>query len=590
MITTPATSRRADPRPAKLCMDAHQIRTESSRGCREGRTDVSQAAPEILIDGPSAQTSSFDVFSRSGTERSVGRELAENDFESPRQAPAGDGDPHDRLVPDRVPGPTPTAHDPGESSAGDVEPAESDRRIRIVWVPQDESALDAFASESGVPDEVTSPAAVTHRPAVASATAPIQQRATVFAADTAADVEPGGSGQPMRIVWLLGNESALDAFASEPVVRDVSRSSPAAATCQPPIEALPAPVREPATARIPRNVRRGTVRRPTIALLERSVLAALAIAVTCGGMAGVYLRRNPAGRAVAALPVHGGTDQLAATPPPSGTASPPENDQRATASVHESLATARDELPVAPGPIVRGSELRREGSSLHAETIPKPTPASAPRGTAPLTPLRAANNASSSPLPVVSPQTPPTRIGPLAASGTITSQRGQSDEVPSLSQVMPATPRATVEASAIPSAAAEPVTPLAAASSIAESTRARETTPAVVAVPDDQRIAALLKRFTDAYTQLNATAAKAVWPSVDGRALARAFDELESQSIAFDDCTVRLSGADARAACVGNLTYVPKIGRRSARTVKQHWNFVMSKNSEGWTILDAQMR
>ena len=142
----------------------------------------------------------------------------------------------------------------------------------------------------------------------------------------------------------------------------------------------------------------------------------------------------------------------------------------------------------------------------------------------------------------------------------------------------------------VPPAAADPVTPDAGTSSTTDRVRVTDATPGIAAAADEQRIAAVLKRFTDAYAQLNAPAAKAVWPSVDGRALSRAFDALESQSIEFDDCTVHFAGAEARAACVGNITYVPKIGRRSARTVNRHWNFVMKRNSDGWMIADAQMR
>jgi hypothetical protein len=159
---------------------------------------------------------------------------------------------------------------------------------------------------------------------------------------------------------------------------------------------------------------------------------------------------------------------------------------------------------------------------------------------------------------------------------------------------MPLAARAPAEAPVIAPESGDPVVaPPASPSSTIDRARGTAGTPAVAAVAavgDEQRIAAVLKRFSDAYTQLNAPAAKSVWPGVDGRALARAFEALESQSIRFDDCTVRLSGTDARAACVGNLTYVPKIGRRSAHTVNQHWNFVMKKNADVWTITDAQMR
>jgi hypothetical protein len=304
-------------------------------------------------------------------------------------------------------------------------------------------------------------------------------------------------------------------------------------------------------------------------------------------MAGLYVRRRAASLAATPFAVHHETNQVAIAVAASEIVSPPEHSQTATVAVNEQSVLSGDNLAVA-----RGIELRREAPPPGATTIPDAPPASARQETSALALPRSVNQNLSPPLAVVSPaETPSTRIDPLATSGIETSSREKSDgsDVPSTPQSMPAAARAPLEAFVVPSTA-NPVTPLAATSLTTARERAAEATPIVVAVADERRIAAVLKRFTDAYTQLNVPAAKAVWPSVDGRALARAFDALASQSIAFDDCTVHFSGAEARAACVGNLTYVPKIGRRSARTVSQHWNFVMNKNPEGWTITDAQMR
>ena len=100
-------------------------------------------------------------------------------------------------------------------------------------------------------------------------------------------------------------------------------------------------------------------------------------------------------------------------------------------------------------------------------------------------------------------------------------------------------PIVPVEASVAPPTSGD-AAPDAGTTPSTDRVRVTDATPGVAAVADEQRIAAVLKRFTDAYTQLDAPAAKAVWPSVDGRALSRAFNALESQSIEFDDCTVHL--------------------------------------------------
>ena len=51
---------------------------------------------------------------------------------------------------------------------------------------------------------------------------------------------------------------------------------------------------------------------------------------------------------------------------------------------------------------------------------------------------------------------------------------------------------------------------------------------------DEADIQSTLTRFRTAYSQLNASAARDVWPSVDARALERAFQSLKSQDLRFD--------------------------------------------------------
>ena len=75
---------------------------------------------------------------------------------------------------------------------------------------------------------------------------------------------------------------------------------------------------------------------------------------------------------------------------------------------------------------------------------------------------------------------------------------------------------------------------------------------------------------------LDAEAARAVWPSVDARALARAFDSLTSQELAFDTA-VRDRGEAATAKCRGSATYTPKIGSREPRLESRQWTFQLRK-------------
>lgn len=105
---------------------------------------------------------------------------------------------------------------------------------------------------------------------------------------------------------------------------------------------------------------------------------------------------------------------------------------------------------------------------------------------------------------------------------------------------------------------------------------------------DEERIRATLSRFGTAYSRLDAGAARAVWPSVDVRALERAFDGLKSQELRFDRCSLAVDGVRARAACTGRAVYVPRIGNQSPRTTSREWTFELKKAEQGWTIASAR--
>jgi hypothetical protein len=81
-----------------------------------------------------------------------------------------------------------------------------------------------------------------------------------------------------------------------------------------------------------------------------------------------------------------------------------------------------------------------------------------------------------------------------------------------------------------------------------------------------------------------------VWPSVDARALGRAFAELRSQRLTFDDCDIAVDGARATAACHGATTYVPRAGDQSPRTEPRMWRFTLERGRDAnWQIASAQI-
>jgi hypothetical protein len=110
-----------------------------------------------------------------------------------------------------------------------------------------------------------------------------------------------------------------------------------------------------------------------------------------------------------------------------------------------------------------------------------------------------------------------------------------------------------------------------------------------VAPPDDQvLVRQVLQRYRKAYEGLDARSAQAVWPAVNEAALARAFDGLQSQSLTFEACDVRLRGEAASANCHGSARYVPKIGSREPRVEPRVWNFTLRKAEGDWKIDSAR--
>lgn len=117
-----------------------------------------------------------------------------------------------------------------------------------------------------------------------------------------------------------------------------------------------------------------------------------------------------------------------------------------------------------------------------------------------------------------------------------------------------------------------------------------EALPSVVARTEQSEIQRALGQYRSAYQLLDAEAAREVWPSVDVRALARAFDSLTSQQLAFDTCLFEIAGDAATAQCRGSATYTPKVGNRAPKLESRQWTFQLRKLDEGWKIQSAQAR
>jgi tetratricopeptide (TPR) repeat protein len=114
---------------------------------------------------------------------------------------------------------------------------------------------------------------------------------------------------------------------------------------------------------------------------------------------------------------------------------------------------------------------------------------------------------------------------------------------------------------------------------------------AVVTSPaDTSRVEEVLLRYARAYDSLDASAARAVWPSVNEKALARAFQDLSSQNVQFNNCDINIRGAVANASCSGEASYVVKVGSREPRTEPRLWRFELRRDGDAWKIENAETR
>jgi hypothetical protein len=154
--------------------------------------------------------------------------------------------------------------------------------------------------------------------------------------------------------------------------------------------------------------------------------------------------------------------------------------------------------------------------------------------------------------------------------------------------------RALTDETILPS----PSTELAAATShvtppVTASNRPATAVPAATVestIEHDFRVAEVLRRYARAYSDLDAKAAREMWPTVDERALARAFEGLASQSLSLRDCEIKVRGATADASCGGQASYVGKIGSGERHTEPRSWRFELRRDGDAWKIATVDTR
>lgn len=158
-----------------------------------------------------------------------------------------------------------------------------------------------------------------------------------------------------------------------------------------------------------------------------------------------------------------------------------------------------------------------------------------------------------------------------------------------------ATPAPSPAPAPPPSTAAAAPSPAAAAATTAVAPPAAAVTRSAAASPpalelDQREINGALARYKGAFNALDARAAASVWPTVDRDTLARAFQRLRQQEVAFDACQIDVKDTRASATCNGTLRFVPRVGTSTPQVDRRQWKFGLAKVRDEWVIQSVDTR
>ena len=230
-------------------------------------------------------------------------------------------------------------------------------------------------------------------------------------------------------------------------------------------------------------------------------------------------------------------------------------------------------------------------------SVPPSAARSAPRGSPRIEDRRAPSNRAqdsfvrSIPRPVGRPETPAQNTATVAGSRSLsTTSAAAALLAPDAANSAGAPPPAVDLSSVVAS-------PSATASSPAETFGSAATYVPVNAVArspgrelEARAIENVLGRYRIAFNKLDAGAALAVWPTVNEKTLAKAFEGLESHDVSFKSCQIEIFSVLAEAACSGSARYVPKVGSRTPKDEARRWRFSLRKSSDGWLIDSVDAR
>ena len=243
--------------------------------------------------------------------------------------------------------------------------------------------------------------------------------------------------------------------------------------------------------------------------------------------------------------------------------------------------------PIADSATTELAPVRLDVTDVSVEAARVDAPANGAGPPVSLAGLAFAGPRATSPEPAVPDAVMPPAVTPL-----------EQPTPPLLVAGVPISSASTLEAVAPPAAAltappapppveSVPATPPPTASPAPEpAPEADAPAPAAVAAAG---VRAALLRYESAYSRLDVNAAGAVWPALDRKALARAFDGLASQAVSLGSCEVRIVGESAIADCAGSATWPPRVGGRSPRQARQ-WQCQLRNADAGWQIVSATVR
>jgi hypothetical protein len=264
----------------------------------------------------------------------------------------------------------------------------------------------------------------------------------------------------------------------------------------------------------------------------------------------------------------------------------------------ETLSARRRHRILAPAAVCSAALALAASIAWHA-SIDSPPPLTRPVSAGADIVLSVPAGSVSSAPPPVEPASGPPDPEPSSRNAAVPQQQPREGTVepPRLGNRRPLDPAAparagSIEPSSLPAVEATAVPVVPSAESDEESPAAPPTAgDRTAAEPraDTAAIRRTLARYEAAYTDLDASAARAVWPSVDQRALARAFEGLAAQRIALNDCDVLVTGSTARATCSGAATWTAKVGGVQ-RSEARRWAFELKNEAGSWQIVRAETR